>query len=272
MLRQAQHPEQRRGIRISKSETNTKFKIFNIIYLILFVISCFVFRAYAITGEEVINRVDANMTFATARTEARMLIHVGDEVREKEMLSYERGRDTAYAEFLSPPRDKGVKYLKIKDNMWMYLPSVDKIIKISGAMLRQSMMGSDFSYEDALESSKLLEKYSAEMVGEEVLEQKACYVVELTAKVKEVTYYRRKVWVDKALYIPVREELFAPSGKKLKVMTVGDVKRFGGRYYPMYMTMSNILRANSQTEMFVTKIEFDIPIPDRTFTQGNLTK
>jgi len=227
---------------------------------------------WGITGEEIINRVDANMTFDTARTEARMVIHVDQEVREKTMVSYEKGRDTAYAEFLSPPRDKGVKYLKIKDNMWMYLPSVDKIIKISGAMLRQSMMGSDFSYEDAMESTKLLEKYSAELVGEEALEQRACYVVELTAKVKEVTYFRRKIWVDKALYIPVQEELFAMSGKKLKVMTLSEVKKFGRRYYPMYMTMSNLLRAKSKTEMFITKITFDIPIPERTFTQGNLTK
>lgn len=239
---------------------------------------------WGITGEEIINRVDANMTFDTARTEARMVIHVDQEVREKTMVSYEKGRDTAYAEFLSPPRDKGVKYLKIKDNMWMYLPSVDKIIKISGAMLRQSMMGSDFSYEDALESSKLLEKYTATLMGEETIpvtfrrgeenltEQRACYVVELVAKVKDVTYYKRKVWADQELFVPVKEELFAMSGKKLKVMTMGEVKQFGSRYYPLYMTMSNLLRANSQTEMFITKIVFDIPVPERTFTQGNLTK
>lgn len=241
--------------------------------------------AFAITGEEIINKVDANMTFNTARSEARMVIHVDQEVREKTMIGYDKGRDTAYAEFLSPPRDKGVKYLKIKDNMWMYLPDVDKIIKISGAMLRQSMMGSDFSYEDAMESSKLLEKYTATLLRSEtipvtfktaanvaVTEQRLCYVVDLTAKVKDVTYYRRLVWVDKNLFVPVKEELFAMSGKKLKEMTMSDIKRFGSRSYPMYMSMRNLLRANSLTEMFVTKMQFDIPVPAKTFTQGNLTK
>lgn len=253
-------------------------------WLIVLAFGLLAVRAGALTGDEIIQKVDQNLTFRTARTEARMVIHVDQEVREKTLLTYDKGRDTAYAEFLSPPRDKGVKYLKIKDNMWMYLPSVDKIIKISGAMLRQSMMGSDFSYEDALESSKLLDKYTATLAGEETIPvtfrqgatevtvERACYVVELVAKVKEVTYYKRKVWADQRLFVPVKEELFAMSGKKLKVMTMGDIKNFGGRYYPLYMTMSNLLRANSQTEMFVTKIAFDIPVPERTFTQGNLTK
>ncbi len=229
-------------------------------------------NAYAITGEEIIKKVDANMTFRTARTEAKMVIHVDREVREKTLLSYSRGQDTAYSEFLSPPRDKGVKFLKIKDNMWMYLPSVDKIIKISGAMLRQSMMGSDFSYEDALESSRLLEKYSAMLAGEEKYDERPCYVIDLVAKVKEVTYYKRRVWVDKERFIPLREELFALSGKKLKEMALGDVKRFGSRYYPTYITLSNLLRQNSRTEMFITRIDFDITVNPVIFTQGNLTK
>ena len=126
-------------------------------------------QVFALTGEEIIRRVDANMTFGTARMESEMVIHVGDEVRTKKLISYAQGRKKSYAEFTFPARDKGVKYLKIEDNMWMYIPDVDKIIKIAGHMLRQSMMGSDFSYEDALESSKLLEKYNATLISEEII-------------------------------------------------------------------------------------------------------
>lgn len=250
----------------------------------LFAFWCLGFGAYALTGEEIIKKVDVNMTFNTARFESKMLIHVDNEVRTKELLEYAKGRTTSYAEFVSPPRDKGVKYLKIEDDMWMYLPDVDKIIKIAGHMLRQSMMGSDFSYEDALESSKLLEKYTATLVSEEtisvssrsggnqVMKPRRCYVVDLTAKVKDVTYYRRMVWVDKEYFVPVKEDLFALSGKLLKEMTIGDIKPYGARYYPTYYTMKNLLRENSLTEMFMTKVQFDVPVPASTFTQGNLTK
>lgn len=253
----------------TNDSTNKRIRSFVLYSLIA---TCLALRAFAITGEEIVRQVDANMTFRTARTEAKMAIHVDKEVREKTLVSYSRGQDTGFSEFLSPPRDKGVKYLKIKDSMWMYLPSVDKIIRISGAMLRQSMMGSDFSYEDALESAKLLEKYSAALTGEEKIDDRTCYVIDLVARVKEVTYFKRRIWVDKERFIPLREDLFALSGKKLKEMTLGDVRRFGSRYYPMYMTMSNLLRANSKTELFVTRVEFDLKVNPAIFTQGNLTK
>jgi len=237
---------------------------------------------FAITGSEIIEKVDANMTFDTARFESKMVIHLKNGYREKEFVSYAQGREKSFAEFLSPPRDNGVKYLKIGDNMWMYLPSVDKIIKIAGHMLRQSMMGSDFSYEDALESSKLLEKYNVLLLTsetiaitfqkgtEEVTKQRPCYVLGLIAKVKNVTYYRRKIWVDKEVFIPVKEELFAKSGKKLKVMILGDVRKVGKRYYPMYISLRNLLRKGSLTEMIVINAKFDVEIPQDTFTQRNL--
>lgn len=246
--------------------------------------SWLVIPAFGITGPEIIEKVDANMTFDSARMEAKMIIHIRKQIRTKTMLSYSEGRNKSFSEFLSPPRDKGVKYLKIGDNMWMYLPSVEKIIKIAGHMLRQSMMGSDFSYEDALESDKLLEKYKIKLVTqettyikfrrgtEEVTKGRPCYVLELTAKVKDVTYYKRKIWVDREIFVPVKEELFAKSGKKLKVMVMGNVKKYGKRYYPTYISMQNLLRKGSLTEMIVTQAEFDVEIPKDTFTQRNLKK
>ncbi|MBN2058026.1 MAG: outer membrane lipoprotein-sorting protein [Candidatus Saganbacteria bacterium] len=242
----------------------------------------FALPSVALTGEEIIDQVDKNMTFGTARTEAKMVIHVSGQERVKTMASYSEGEDKSFSEFLSPPRDKGVKYLKIGDNMWMYLPSVDKIIKIAGHMLKQSMMGSDFSYEDALESNKLKEKYAVQLVSqetiyikfrrgtEEVTKARPCYVLDLTAKVKDVNYHKIRIWVDREIFVPVREELFALSGKKLKVMILGDVQKHGSRYYPRYVSMKNLLREDSLTEMIITDIKFDVRIPKDTFTQRNL--
>jgi len=258
--------------------------VFRICLLIFVCILPLVSWSFALTGEEIIEKVDKNMTFDSAKTEAKLVIHIRGQVRTKTMMSYSEGEDKSFSEFLSPARDKGVKYLKIGDNMWMYLPSVEKIIKIAGHMLRQSMMGSDFSYEDALESGNLLDKYDIKLATEEttyikfrrgteeVTKGRPCYVLELTAKVKDVTYYKRKIWVDREIFVPVKEELFAKSGKKLKVMVMADVKKYGRRYYPRYMSMRNLLRKDSLTEMFVTDIDFDAKIPKDTFTQRNLRK
>jgi outer membrane lipoprotein-sorting protein len=253
--------------------------------LLLFSFLLFTFTfAAAITGEEILQKIDKNLTFTSARIEAKMVIYIGDQVREKRFVSYSEGSEKSFSIFTYPARDKGVKYLKLEDQMWMYLPSVEKIIKIAGHMLRQSMMGSDYSYKDALERYKLIEKYNAKIVSEEVLaitfikgskgvrENRSTYVVELTAKVKDVSYFKRTLWVDKRTLLPLKENLYAKSGKLLKVSETKRIERFGERFYPTQSTLKNLLRKNSMTEFIVTDIQFDISIPAGTFTERNLKR
>jgi len=225
-----------------------------------------------LSGEDIIRKVDENLTFDSARFEAKMIIYVGDQVREKRMEMYAEGSEKSFAEFTYPARDSGVKYLKLGDQMWMYLPSVEKVIKIAGHMLRQSMMGSDYSYEDALESGELLEKYKVTLAGKEKIGNKEAYVLELTARVKDVTYYKRKLWVDIDTFIPLKEELYAKSGKLLKVSETEKIGKFGGRSYPTKSVLRNLLRKDSRTEFIVTKAEFDADIPAEIFTERNLSR
>ncbi len=268
--------------------SHINYKIWAFLFFIcVFALFFFIFNlagAAKLSGKDIIEQVDKNLTFGTAYFEAKMIIYVGDEVREKRMEMYSEGSEKGFAEFTYPARDKGVKYLRIGDQMWMYLPSVEKIIKIAGHMLRQSMMGSDYSYEDALEARRLMEKYDAHFKGEEpyeitrtkegkeTKESRPTYVVGLIAKVKDVTYYKRMLWVDKETFIPLKEELYAKSGKLLKVSETEKIDRFGTRFYPTKSVLRNLLRKNSRTEFIITKAQFDIKIPAGTFTERNLKK
>jgi outer membrane lipoprotein-sorting protein len=146
-------------------------------------------------------------------------------------------------------------------------------MRISGHMLRQSMMGSDFSYEDmTVRAKKLKEEYSSEIKGEETIDGRPCLLMVLTSKIEKQTYFTRKAWVDKERFIVLREELYARSGKLIKEMAVQAVHAYKDRYYPTRLTMKDKLRQNSSTEMIVKKIEFDIPIPDETFSERELIK
>lgn len=251
-------------------KTGKTMKRYILLMLIFFIIN--IFSQSNITAEEVLSRADRNQISRTAFSEAKMIIHFEGRDIEKRYISYAAGTQKTFAEFTFPARDKGTKYLKIKDEMWMYLPSAEKIIKIAGHMLRQSMMGSDFSYEDALEQSKLLEKYDAKIVGEEKIIEKDCYILDLVAKVKEVTYFRRKIWVDKEWFVPLKEERYAKSGKLLKEYNALKVEKFEDRFYPTHIVMMDKLRKDSRTEMIIEKIEFDINIPESTFSKRNLEK
>ena len=253
---------------------NTCF--FRSIYLLLgilfFTFPVIVFSAQPLTVEEIIDQIDRNMVPSSLEHRTKMIIHQKNRIDEKEMIAFALAKDTTFAFFVSPAKDKGTKYLKMGDNMWMYLPSVEKVIKIAGHMLRQSMMGSDFSYEDSLEMKKLRTHYDAEIVGEEQITGRICYILDLTANKRDVTYYRRKIWVDKEHFIILKSELYAKSGKLLKEMTSQKVEQFNNRYYPTHSTMKNKLRKNSKTEMITVDIKFDVNIPDELFSIRNLKR
>lgn len=248
-----------------------KMKI-TVISKFLLALSSIISLSLAQTAEEIIERVDNNVVVKTTRYRAKMLISLGGKIREKEFIGYTRGKEYSYMEFVSPARDKGTRFLKIGDEMWMYIHAVEKSTKIAGHMLRQSMMGSDFSYDDVAENEKLQDLYEIEFIGIDSVEDKECYKLELTAKVPEVNYFFKKMWVDKKTYIPVKAELYAKSGKLMKEINITDFQKIGKRNYPTKIIMINKLRKDTFTELILEDIELDIKIPAKIFTKAYLER
>lgn len=225
------------------------------------------------TADEILDRIDKNMVFTTAYSEVDMIITTPRRTVTKSMISYSKGTQRALMEFLSPARDKGTKILRIDDMVNVYYPSAERVMRLSGHMLRRSMMGSDFSFEDMTErAKKMREEYSAEIKGEEEFDGRACYIIVMTSKIQKQTYFVRKSWVDKERYIGLKEELYAKSGKLLKVMSAHDIKTIGKRFYPLRITLEDKLRKNTKTEIVMKKIEFDVDIPESTFSERRLMK
>jgi outer membrane lipoprotein-sorting protein len=227
--------------------------------------------ATGISPQEILAKVDVNRTSQTAFSESRMEITIGNRKVTKTMRSWsEGGIEKAFAEFLDK-RDQS-RMLKLKDDLWLFSPSAESEVKLSGDLLNQGMGGSDFSYRDILESGHLLELYNVNLVGEETMGGRPCYLLDLIAKNGvEVSYYHRKMWIDKEQFIGLKEELYAPSGKLLKVSTTEKVEQFGSRYYATVVSMEDKIRKNSNTRMIIDKIQFDVAIPAGTFTRQHLT-
>jgi outer membrane lipoprotein-sorting protein len=227
---------------------------------------------FAQTGTEILQRVDNNTVVTSSRYSARMLISIGGTIREKEFTGYSVGKEMAYMEFTYPARDEGTRFLKIRDEMWIYIPTVEKATKIAGHMLRQSMMGSDFSYDDMLENEKLTSLYDIELTGTETIDGRECFVLQLTAKVPEVNYFSRKMWVDKEIYVAVKVELYAKSGKLMKEVSISEFENIGPYRFPTRIRMENKLRKETYTELILKDVELDIRIPDRIFTKAYLER
>lgn len=237
--------------------------------IVLIFVSTSLFAQYP-SGEEILNRIDDNLSSKNRVITSKMIIHGSRGDRTIESKSWGEGDTKAFTEYLSPPREAGTKMLKLEDQLWIYSPSTDRTIQISGHMLRQSVMGSDLSYEDMMDDSKLIEDYYAAVIGEEVIEDRNCWVLELNAKNADVSYQIRKIWVDRERYIPLREELYAKSGKLLKRMELSDIRRMGGRWYPGKMVFKDMLKKSDGTEFIIEKIEFDVDIGEHVFTKASL--
>lgn len=223
---------------------------------------------------EILRRIDKQMVTQSAEATATMIItnRRGRETRITSR-SWSKGETTSLVEYLSPAREKGVKMLRMEDVLWMYTPQADRVIQISGHMLRQSVSGSDLSYEDMVDNGKLLDIYDAEVVGEEDFMDRPCYVLRLRAKAgaDEVAYAQRKVWVDKLRYLPLKEERYAKDGTTLlKLFEIRSVQKIDDRWYPKEMYFKDVLAKGQGTRYIVDEIKFGVDIPDYMFSKAAL--
>jgi outer membrane lipoprotein-sorting protein len=221
-------------------------------------------------GEAILRRVDENMGSDNKITTSVMTIHGRRGSRSVTSKSWIRGRTESFTEYLDPPRDKGTKMLKLGDQLWTYTPAADRTILIAGNMLRQSVMGSDLSYEDMMEDPRLTNLYTATVAGEEDYEGRPCWILDLVSRGDEIAYFKRKIWVDKERYVVLREERFAKSGKLLKTTEIKSVERQGDRWVPTRIIFKDVLKEGEGTEFVIKSIEFNASIPDYVFTKASL--
>jgi outer membrane lipoprotein-sorting protein len=255
--------------------------------LLLLLLVTQIFGQYPDAGE-VLQKIDENMSASNQIIVSTMIIHGRRSSRSITSKSWIEGEDKSFTEYLAPAREKGTKMLKIDDQLWMYSPQSDRIIRISGHMLRQSMMGSDLSYEDMMEDRKMMgsdlsyedmmedrkmiEIYSGEIVGEEQYDENDCWILELTAKVDDLAYHSQKLWIDKEYMVPRKQQLFAKSGKMLKVIELSDLFQIDDRWYPKRMLFQDVLLNGKGTEWIIESINFDENIPNHIFSKASLRK
>jgi outer membrane lipoprotein-sorting protein len=219
----------------------------------------------------ILARLDSNESYRSISYSGRMEITIGGETRYKTMDSVAQGADKAFSEFTNP-EDRGTRYLKLGKDLWIYFPKEQDTVKISGHLLQEGMMGSDVSYQDALESQDFLAKYSASLKGREAVDGRDCYVIDLSAKVPTAVYDRRTLWIDSERFVNLKEEMYARSGKLLKVSTTLEVAKLGERWYPSKIEFVSKLRTNTKTVFSMTRIALDAPVDAKRFTMAALTK
>ncbi len=218
----------------------------------------------------ILEKVDKNMSSRNRIMESEMVIYGKRISRTITSRTWSEGTKKSFTEYLSPVSEQGTKMLKLEGQLWIYSPSTDRIIQISGNMLRQSVMGSDLSYEDMMDDRKLQDIYTEKQTGKEFIDGRNALIVEMTAKVEDVAYFSQKMWVDEERFVPLKQELYAKSGQLLKKIEFKDVRNISGRWFPFTINYKDMLKDGKGTEFRITSIKFDQDIPDYIFTKAAL--
>jgi outer membrane lipoprotein-sorting protein len=233
----------------------------------------FIFGQGGMTVGEIIQAMDNNLNAKNRVLTSKMVVHGRRASRTIESKNWVVGTDSAFTVYLSPPREAGTKMLKVGNKLWTYSPQTDRVIQISGHMLRQSVMGSDMSYNDMMEDRPLVELYEATLEGSIEIDGRDHWIMLLEAKVKGLSYPKRRAWIDKEYLLPMKEELYAKSGKLLKTSTMDGIRKIQGRWFPSRFIFKDELKRNSKgTEWIIDEIEFDRDIPERRFSKALLRK
>lgn len=223
-------------------------------------------------GKDILRKIDQNLSSENRVFTSKMVIHGRRTSRTIESKTWTSGEKKSFTEYLFPAREQGTKMLKLEDQLWIYSPSTDRIIQIAGHMLRQSVMGSDLSYEDLMEDNRLLNHYNAVVTGSENIADRPCWVVKLTAFDPNMAYQGLRLWVDKERNIPLKEEMFAKSGTLLKRTELSNVENINGRWYPKKIVFKDMLKDGEGTEFIIENIQFNVAIPEYIFSKANLKK
>ena len=167
---------------------------------------------------------------------------------------------------------KVTKMLKLNERLWIYSPTTDRTIQLSGHLLRQSVMGSDLSYEDMMEEKRLSEVYVAKIIQEDSYNESPVWVMELVSKVEGLAYHKRVLWVDKNKFVPLKENLYAKSGTLLKTTTFSDIRKINKRWFPMKMNYKDVLKDGKGTDFIILDVSFNSKIPEGYFSKNILKK
>ncbi|MBU42746.1 MAG: hypothetical protein CMN76_05970 [Spirochaetaceae bacterium] len=183
----------------------------------------------------------------------------------------ESGTDRAFIRVLKPERDRGTAFLKVKNNMWQYVPSINKEIKIEGSLLQDSWMGSDFTNDDLLRATSMIDDYTHRFLNK----SGNTYRIEMKPRPEAaVVWSRIEIEIRKSDYLPVEQLFYDHKGRLKKKMVYDQIKTMGGRTIPTRYQMISLEngREVSRTTLIFHKLSFNTQIPAYIFSKSNLRK
>jgi outer membrane lipoprotein-sorting protein len=191
--------------------------------------------------------------------------------RSVEFKNWSLGRDYALTLITAPAKDVGQTFLKRGSEMWSWNPSINRLIKLPPSMMSQGWMGSDYTNDDILRESSVVNDYTHEIIVEETVLDRICYKIKMVAKENAAVVWGHQLrWVDKKDFIILKAELFDEDGVLVRTETGSDIKTMDTRVIPTKLELVPADEPGNKTIVVIKQIKFNIPIQENFFSQQNM--
>jgi len=225
-----------------------------------------------LTAKEIVKRSDDLMRGDTQKGSYTMTVVTPDWQRRLEIRVQSKGRDKILLKILSPAKEKGIATLRIGNEMWNYLPSVERTIKIPPSMMLQPWMGSDFANDDLVKESSIVEDYDHVIIARKTINERPLVRIQLIPKPGAgVVWERREMVIDTNTFAPLRDEFYGRDDELIKVLSYSDERAVNDRSIPTHWEMVSVVKPGCRTVIEVgDDLVYNEPIGDSVFSLQSL--
>jgi len=227
----------------------------------------------SLTATDIIKKADEKSRGTSSQSTMQMTVVRPGWSRAITLQGWQKGHDLSMIVITAPAKDKGQVFLKIKTDMWNWVPSIEKMVKIPPSMMMQSWMGSDFTNDDLVRESSIVRDYTHQLLGQETIRGQLCYKIELTPLPEApVTWGKIITWITVDGFNQWQAEYYDEDQELINVMSGSNIKRFGDREIPSRLEIVPADKQNQKTVLETIDIVFNQPIDDTFFSQQNMKK
>jgi len=231
------------------------------------------FNARAQTASDIIDRMEDAMRGESSYAEMTMTIERPRYTRDISMRAWSLGNDYSLIIVTAPARDEGTSYLKRENEIWNYVPTIDRTLKLPPSMMSQSWMGSDFTNDDLVRETTLKEDYTYSILREETYDNRDAWVIELIPRPNTpIVWGKVLIWVDKEHFILLREDKYDQSDELASRAEFSNITEMDGRTFPAKMVMIPADKPDHRTIMQYKELDFDIDVEPSFFTRQNMRR
>lgn len=241
-----------------------------------FSLFAFLFLAAALSAQdarEIVRRADEKVRGKTSVAEMTITTVRPKWTRSMDLKAWSKGKDLALILIQSPKKDKGITYLKRRKEVWNWLPSLERTVKLPPSMMSQSWMGTDFTNDDLVKESSVTDDYDHKIVGSDTILERDCYKIEMLPKPDAAVIWEKVIiWIDKKDFLQLRVEFYDENNELVNTLVGSEIKMLGGRLLPSKLEMFPADKPGQKTEIVYKNMVFDKPLDDSFFSTENMTK